>query len=115
MNFVDRDKPAKSQYKSPEIRVDKIFETDFSDLMVNNKTVKSLEGQFGLEFLYSQIISVKGKKFMWAIDNYGFVNYFFTRNFKHFAFTQRSYSGGLFNSTSGDEKSSSENMVVTDV
>jgi hypothetical protein len=43
---------------------------------------------------------VKGKKFVWAVDNYGFVNYFFTRNFKQFAFHQRSFVGGLLNVTS---------------
>ena len=53
-----------------------------------------------MEFVYSECITVKGKKFVWAVDNYGFVNYFFTRNFKQFAFHQRSFVGGLLNVTS---------------
>ena len=54
---------------------------------------------------------------MWAVDNYGFVNYFFTRNFKQFAFNQRYYSGGIFNATKGNESLAigSENSIVTDI
>lgn len=78
-----------------------------------------MEGQFGLEFVYAESVNIKGKKNLWAVDNYGYVNYFFTRNWKQFAFSQRSYSGGILNST--DNKidsipiSNKQNNIVTDI
>jgi hypothetical protein len=83
--------------------------------MVNKHTVKSLEGNFGHEFVYSELISVKGKKYMMAIDNYGFVNYFFTRNYKQFAFSERYYIGGLMNVTEDQINEDNKNNVITDI
>ena len=75
-------KPAqKSSYVKPEIRVDKVFETDFVETIKNNRSTK-IEDPDSLNFVYSDHITSKGKKFVMLLDQHGYMNYFFTRNFK---------------------------------
>ena len=83
----------KSSYVKPEIRVDKIHETDFIETIKTNRSTK-MEDPDSLNFVYSDHISSKGKKFAMLLDQHGYMNYFFTRNFKQFAFFGRFFTGG---------------------
>jgi len=70
------------QYKKPEIRVDKVFSISLLELMKMNMTEAQINDASeidAMEFIFANLVTVKGRSFVMMLDNKGYISYFSTR------------------------------------
>jgi len=70
------------QYKKPEIRVDKVFSISLLELMKMNMTEAQINDASeidAMEFIFANLVTVKGRVFVMVLDNKGYISYFSTR------------------------------------
>jgi len=99
----------RKEYRKPEIRIAEVIKEDLIGLMEKNLTARSQEQEDGeagasgakvldalpAAFWYGEHVSLRGKRFLMAVDKHGYAHYFFTRDHKKFLFYGRYWVGGV--------------------
>ena len=102
-------KMLRAEYRKPEIRIESIVESDLIEHVSKNLTIThsppgsseqeqaEIQKQLNLplEFINGDHVSLRGKKYLMALDRLGYAYYYFTRDYKKFFFTNRVWIGGV--------------------
>mmetsp|Transcript_5072 Transcript_5072/g.7670 ORF Transcript_5072/g.7670 Transcript_5072/m.7670 type:complete len:185 (+) Transcript_5072:668-1222(+) len=83
-------------YVGPEIRIDRIITRDLTELLFTNTSIAFTdEEKAHFEFTQADYVTFKGRKYLVAVDNLGYLNYYSTKLLRSFFFQGRVPLGGV--------------------